>query len=441
MLGKLLFLESGDLRRLLPFFGLYLMVFAMLSVGDGMSLSLFVHKVGVHQLPLYYGITAVCNLLLIWVYIQNVGRISNYDYFKYILYFSVISFLAAWLKISWGSGGNVESYGAFFIFRELSFTLVIMHFGTFLQDFFKRQELNRMLPIVYAGGRIGGILGGVLLASIAHWVGTLNLVFVYLVLGVVSLVILSKLKALPHAPIEHDVIESPSIPPETSSQKRSDTHTSDTESTDSPMESAQKPSFWKFVKASPLLYWMNVTTLFFILCRWVLNYQYNGYFQTYFSSESEMTEFLGWYTAIALTLSLCLQLFVMNRLIAWIGLNGAHFLFALFILSCMGLNMLPMTLETAIYSRLIETEFRVGFRNPVNILMTNLFPRAYRTQARAWNMGGVIPLATLMASVLLQGFQTQWGTQWISLFGLSLAVLYFMASFGIYRHLPKEVAK
>src|SRR2546421_237459 len=71
-------------------------------------------------------------------------------------------------------------FGVLFVTREIAFTLVLMHFGTYLQDYFTRSELNRVLPVIYGGGRVGGIAGGWLLEHLSGTLGPLNVVPVFL---------------------------------------------------------------------------------------------------------------------------------------------------------------------------------------------------------------------------------------------------------------------
>lgn len=416
MLRHLLYLQPGDLRRLLPFFGFYLLLFAMMNVADGLSLSLFVHRVGSAQLPFYYGLTAVVNLVLLWLYMRSVDKLTNMTLFKIILGGSLLVFLLAWLVIQYADGGS-GWYGSLFVSREITFTLVIMHFGTFLQDYFTRGELNRILPTIYAGGRVGGILGGVLVALGAAWVGTVNLVLVYIVLGCICLLFLKQMEAFPLVDEEEGELPIVKEPGE-------------------PEERGQ--GFWHFLRSSPLMFWLSVTSILFILCRWILNYEYNHYFETHFTSDEAMAEFLGWYTSLALVVSLLVQVLLINRMVAYIGLKGAHFVFALLMMGGMGLNLMPMSLTIAVFSRLMETEFRVGFRNPIHMLMTNLFPKVQRTRARAWILGGITPLSTLLIAFILQAFQQLAWHAWIPALGMTVAVIYFVASFGLYTSFKED---
>src|SRR5439155_26492021 len=93
--------------------------------------------------------------------------------------------------------------------------------------------------------------------------------------------------------------------------------------------------FLRFVWRSPLLFWVTVTTLLFVVCRWMLNYQYSAFFGAYFSDDDELAEFLGAYTQIAMVVAILLQILVVNHLIAWLGLKGAHLIYSVLLLGGM----------------------------------------------------------------------------------------------------------
>src|SRR5439155_8676196 len=82
-------------------------------------------------------------------------------------------FTAAWLVLR-GGDGPPAWYGALLVTREVAFTLVLMHFGTYLQDYFSRDQLDRVLPVVYAGGRVGGLAGGAMLQWLSRPLGPIN---------------------------------------------------------------------------------------------------------------------------------------------------------------------------------------------------------------------------------------------------------------------------
>src|SRR5436190_23658528 len=68
-IGRWLFLRPGEFARAWPFFLVYLVLFAAFSVADGVSLALFVKRVGAAALPASYAVVAAANLLFIGGYV------------------------------------------------------------------------------------------------------------------------------------------------------------------------------------------------------------------------------------------------------------------------------------------------------------------------------------------------------------------------------------
>src|SRR5436309_3238629 len=178
MLSRLLNLHDGELRRLLPFFGLYLLLFAAFALADGLSLTMYVKHVGGRSLPQAYGAVAVANIAVIAIYIAWAERFRAASVFCAILLGIIVAFGAAWLGLHAVAAGT-PWYSLLFVCREIAFVLMLMHFGTFLQDYFTREELNRVLPLIYSGGRLGGVAGGFLLERLAEPLGLLHLVGVF----------------------------------------------------------------------------------------------------------------------------------------------------------------------------------------------------------------------------------------------------------------------
>src|SRR5207247_10060363 len=92
-------------------------------------------------------------------YVLVAERLGSLRTFQVILGSSAALCAAVWCGVRYLDAGT-WCYGVLFVVREVGYTLVLMHFGTYLQDYFSRDELNRVLPVVYAGGRVGGIAGG-----------------------------------------------------------------------------------------------------------------------------------------------------------------------------------------------------------------------------------------------------------------------------------------
>jgi hypothetical protein len=125
------------------------------------------------------------------------------------------------------------------------------------------------------------------------------------------------------------------------------------------------------------------------------------------------------------------QVLLVNRLVARFGLKGTHFIYTALLVAGLGLCLLPMTLASAVFGRLVEAELRFGLRNPVAQLLTNKFSKPLRIRVRAWSFGVLVPLGTLAASAGLAG-ATRLGGAGVAWFGGLAAAAYLLSSFGLY---------
>jgi ATP/ADP translocase len=417
LLERIFYLEAGELRRIVPFFLLYLTLFMGLTLADGLSLSLFVQRVGAAQLPACYALTAVLNLLGIAAYLWGMRSIGSVRIFQGILAGSALLYLLVWSVDRFVSDGG-QWYALLFVGREMAYTLVLMHFGTYLLDFFGRDQLRRVLPIIYAGGRVGGIAGGIALQTLTPLGDPIDLVLLFVGLFSIGIVTLARFQPPGH--LDETVVPDP-LSPKSIEQ--------------SPLEAAATQSlagFLTFVWKSPLMFWTTVTSVLFVACRWILNFQYSTLFESHFDDTASMARFLGQYTQVALLFSLLLQLLLVNRIVSWIGMKGAHFLYGAFVMGAFAGNLFWPTFPAAVFSRFIETELRFGLRNPIAQMMLNQFAKRVRVQVRAWSLGFLIPCSTLLTAVLLSRVPQMAGPGAVAWLGVLAGLSYLITSLGLY---------
>ncbi len=423
--SRALGLLPGELRRAIPFFLVYLLLFTALTIADGVAVSLFASRIGADRLPAWYSATAVLSLVMIATYLSQATRRSSSQIFGWILAVVALMFLSAWL--AYQRWGGTAPLGTLFVTREIALTLILMHFGTFLQDYFLRSELNRILPIIYAGGRVGGIIGGGALGWCAQQIGTVNLVP-----GVVALLIVAwagivwiSLVIQPRDDEPEEICTAAALGCSAAGPWVATTATTVTIGPDPHPRVSRFVSIERFLRlllSSPLLGWLTMTTLLFILCRWFLAYQYTAFFEGHFEDDVALAGFLGRYTQLSLLISLILQLFVVNRLVAALGVPATHLLYSLLVLGGLLGNLLASSLPVAVASRFLESELRFGLRNPVNQMMVNRFPKRTRIAVRGWSLGWLIPIGTLIASGLIAGLLWLGGPVVVAVVGFPLGV-------------------
>jgi hypothetical protein len=408
-LGRLFHLEPGQLPRALPFFAVYGVLFTALSLLDGLSLALFVQRVGAAGLPTVSAAAAGLTLTAVLAYMTWAERFDTGTVFTAILVPPMLVLLVAWGMLAPG-GEHSGWLAVVFVCREVTMTMVLLHFGNFLRDLFPQADLARIMPFVYAGGRVGGLVGGRLLETLARPLGTLPL------LGVVAGILLAAAVMVTVVRRRHGLVPAARGPRHVTTER-------------------SLGSFAGRVWSDPLLRWITLSTIAFFACRTFLAFRVSGFFEAAFDDDVALSAFLGRYVQAATLVSIVVQLLFAARWIGRVGLGGAHVTYAA-ILACAALLAAgPLTFATAVFGRFVESELRYALRNPVAQLTVNLFPRSIRLRARAWSLGLLIPLSTCAAS---GGFAAIQGLGSPAILGgatAGLGGIYLLAAGGLARTL------
>lgn len=421
MINRLLLLDAGQLRRSAPFFLLYVCLFAALTLADGLSLTLFVARVGADRLPFYLAGSALCVTTAMLCYLKFAERFAASRLFIGVLAVGLLLFLGVWIGLQ-SQFLAARHMGLLFLAREVASALVLLHFGAYLQEYFTRAELNRVMPFIYAGGRVGGIASGFALEYVGRITDVAHLLLLLVALLAVGLALVTLLAR--HVATVHD----DSLP---ASLAAGDDET---------IRTITVSGFLRFVWTSPLLFWITASTVVYFGCRACLNVQYSQCFESAFPSEAELAGFVGRYTQIALAGSLIIQLFLINRAIAWLGLRGTQLLYAGLMAAVALVGWREMTLGIALLARFVESELRFGLRNPVSQMVVNQFARPVRTRARAWSLGIVIPLSTFAFGALLAGLIAWGASGWIATVAVLAAIAYCVACWQMAFHIVEPVA-
>ena len=379
--------QGVDPRRTIAFGLLYFAIFSALTLLDGVAISMFVKRVGAEELPQYFGVIAIANLVAVGLYVPFAERFSSVRVFVGLAAGLSLSCLGAWWCLT-DESASTAFYGSLYAAREVFQALFLLHFGTFLQRFFSRKQLKQVMPLVYAGGRVGGMAGG---AVLTHAGASLGLVNLLLVAAVVALWVAGGAVAL-------------SLRFRPADDARDDEASTALDARAQEFDRRARESargFFDALRRSPLLLWHSISGVAYIGCRYVLAFQYSTFFEGHFADEVELAAFLGVYAQVALGASLVLQLFLVTRLVRWVGLRGTQFGYAVCVMAALGLSAVHPTLAVAVFGRFVEQELRLGLRNPTNQLVLNFLSRPLRVRMRCWNAGVVTPVATMATSLSL----------------------------------------
>ncbi|MCA9842417.1 MAG: hypothetical protein KC475_09870 [Cyanobacteria bacterium HKST-UBA03] len=386
-LTSLLDCESSDIARLLPFFGLYGLIFILITMGNVAVQTLFVKKVGVAALPRYYGYIAMINLAAMMLYWWVLDRVSSRSIFITIVSFLVILTFGSWLSCRVMANACTTVYGVLFIGREVASSMILLHFGNFLQQYLSKAEMSRTLPAIYSGGRLGGMVCAALMGLTTPFIAIMDYVGMVALLGLVAMgyvVWLDRSALFINAPISTSIAPEEPVSPKPA-----------------PVLVASNRRFWVYMASNPIILWMSIATFLFIMCRWFVNYQYNHVFDAEFATTQAFGQNLSWITSGGLVLSLLLQVGGVTRLVKRFSLGPCFWAYHLVMMVMMAWLWLSPSLLIGVASRFFGNEIRLGFRNPLSLLITNQYPRQIRPKARTFSLGMVIPLGTLLASWIL----------------------------------------
>jgi hypothetical protein len=144
-----------------------------------------------------------------------------------------------------------------------------------------------------------------------------------------------------------------------------------------------------------------LSTLFLVLLRNTLNYQYNLVFDQAFPQRESLASFLGWYTFGANAVALVLQIWILPRLgLVWgIGILNNIYSGALLV-SLLGIGLFP-ALATAVAGRFIDNEGKAAAKTPLSGLFYDVLPPAPRRQARAFVLGFISPIGAFLSGLVL----------------------------------------
>jgi hypothetical protein len=375
-----LLLKNGEFKSLLPFAVLYFFLFTILTLADGLSTALFLSKLGPDYIARVYVSSACLNFIFIAIYVRIVESFSS----ALILRVIVAALMLSYLPLPWMSTSeNLLILLYPYALREVFYTLVLIHFGNFITDYFSREELVRVLPLSYSGGRLGGLLGAALLSTLPVILPVEYLSFAIAILALFSIGCMFFID-------RH--------------------HTSTLTTTNNSQENGPQASnsILANFKTNPYLRYLVIMSFSFMLLRWLTQYLHFVATHQFYTSKEDIALFIGHYTLISVSLAFFFQLLLFNRLVKRVGLRVSHSIYNLLLLSCPIFAMFFFgQFWLLIWMRFIENEFRFSLRNPLTQLFINRLNSPLRRRTRAITMGLINPIGVLTASALIWLCQDQ----------------------------------
>jgi HEAT repeat protein len=312
-----------------------------------------------------------------------------------------------------------------FMFVPLS-DIFLVHWYTLTNSFYDTQSAKRIVPILATASRIGGILAGLTMFLLNRWLAPANIVTIWLstILAVMLLIWL-----MPYFFKEDKTtLEQPTdLGPGSKGPTRL-----------SYLENIREG--YRYVSQSPFLLWMAVSTLLLMTLIPFLEFRTGQILLGELGTAQAISNYTGMLNGVTNLIALPIQLFLLSRVIGWIGVGNANLIFPIGNLAIGGALTWRPTLFTAALAYFDRNAFRSTFRNPPDSLLYNAVPLRVKGRARAFIGGLVAPLGGLSGGLLLllPFASVVW---FVSTFIMVLAIAYLASTLIIRKQYTRALIK
>ncbi len=366
---------------------LSLCYYCAVTIGDTVAQSVFVSRLGVGALPNIFLLKAGIDVLSGFLYLPLTQGRSPRRIWQVLLSFYALVVAIGW----WTSSGSGSDFGAYVLYagHEVAWTLAVIHWGIFLLDVFGPAESRKLFPVLFGVGRLGALLGGLLVGSLAVPIGASNLLWIAITLALISVFASTRLGS--HTP-------------------RREAHSS--------IGKARRDAL-----ASPLIRLIALSTATMVMLRYGLRMVSLDEIRSAFDHDKDqVAAFLGLFSVVGNALAFVLGLYVVPRILARLGVGAANLAYASSTLFAFLLTWLLPGLASASGARFVEMPLKHSLKTPLSVLFYGAEEPRIRIAARSIIFGVAIPVATVVAGLSFRELRSHVGL--ISVLGVATSILY-----------------
>ncbi|MBL4637114.1 MAG: hypothetical protein JKY56_24890 [Kofleriaceae bacterium] len=364
--------------------------YTAVTIADTVAQSIFVARLGVAALPNIFLLKAAIDVISALAYLPLTRGRNPERVWRVLLLLYGTSVAIGW----WAVSGTLSlSLGAYLLYvgHEVAWTLAVIHWGIFLLSLLGPIESRRFFPVLFGVGRLGALLGGLLVTAFAVQLGTANLLGIVLFLTLFCALASLKLKN------------------NSGFQTRQKTD--------------ERGGGWRDAAAQPLVRAIAVSTATMVMLRYGLRMvslaEIRGAFD---SDKDQIAAFLGLVAVLGNALALVLGIWVVPRLLARIGVGATNLLYASTTLIAFATTWLFPGLASASSARFVEMPPKHALKTPLSVLFYGGEKPSHRAAARSLVFGLAIPLAAICTGL---GFRYgRPDASLISLLGIAIALIY-----------------
>jgi HEAT repeat protein/predicted MFS family arabinose efflux permease len=352
-----------------------LSLFAFIEVGRGIGSNaadgLFFVRFGVQNLPYMYMLLGAATFVVMLTYAAGLGRVNPHAFFLELLVVIAAVLLVERAAVAF-------EIPVLYAVVWVTINIISLVLGTFVWTIATgvcdTRQAKRLFSLFTSAGILGGVLGNFLTGSLAQAVGTENLLILYAVLIIGSLVITREItrryfRSAPTNKETHFVREI-------------------------------RVGF-DFVRASPLLRLIGIGSVLFSILFFSISFPFSKIVSESLSSEAEIAGFLGTFSGIVTLATFLVSLFLANRLYTRIGIVNSLLLLPITYLAGFVLFALNFSLSVAIAVRFAQMVVLGGIASPGAATIYNIVPPEKRAQVQSFDSGVTAQIGIVLSGVLL----------------------------------------
>jgi HEAT repeat protein len=426
-LEKLFNIRTHEWPRVLLLFLVATLTNLVSIWGSTIAYADFLKEAGLGAVPWILIASSMLSIIAAAVYTAFVDRIAN-DKLLISLYivaaFSILLGLVL-LLLEY----RLIAFLLLYLFSLAWGTVYNSHFPTYINSLYDIQSAKRVLPLIFAGFRVGSIVGGLTLALLTAsqsfkvivviWLSA-NLLLGALVWGVPYLL---KEKRLRQERIRR------AAPEKTIHAAKPRT---------SYIENVREGL--RYTLQNTYLRWIAIDTLLFMILMSVIEYASSGTLLNIYQTSAEFANYIALLGGIANLVALPILLFGMSRLISRLGVGNAKLIFPAGTLLTSASLIFAPGLISASAGYIDRTAFRLTFQSSVDNLLYNAVPLRVKGRSRAFVSGLLVPVGALLGGALL--FLPFVSTHWFvpAIIGI-LAISYVLTAWFTRRQYSQALVK
>jgi HEAT repeat protein len=371
-MDRLLRLLPGERRMVAPAAAAAFLSAAGLTIAASSIDALLFARGGISDLPVLYLLLGVTMFLATLGVSALLGRIGRGRMFLVIP--ATVAVVAGVSRVVLAAGAD-WIYPALWLLRGASEFLLgfaVWGLAGLVTD---TRQAKRFFPLIGGAAVLGQVVGGVSTKPLAAWLGTNNLIVVWLLTLAAVVGLGWKLVRDAGANVS---------PP-----RRRRTPAID-----------EMRDGLRYAIRSPLLRWMSVGSVLFSLLFFSLYLPFSRAATARFAQADDLAGFFGLFLAASTAVTLVLSLVVMNRLLARVGIPTVMMVLPVLYLLAFGVLTVASTFAILLAFRFAQVVWLQGGASSSWEAVINTVPADRRDRMRAFLYGGPTQVGTVLAGLV-----------------------------------------